>query len=106
MKVIVPAEIEVIANMKGCRAFFRFQAHRPVAQAQLEILRDVGPFGGRKDAGGCGIQRGFVFVAGFWVLRDPGRPRWAQSVGPERPWKLDTSQIRWSQEFGALWEAK
>ena len=30
------------------------------------------------------------------------RPRWAQSVGTECPWKLDTSQIRWL----LLWEGK
>ena len=44
------------------------------------------------------------FVARFFWFS--GRPRWAQSVGPERSWKLDASQVRWSQELGALWEAK
>ena len=50
-----------------------------------------------------GIPRGFVLLQVFGFS---GGPRWAQSVGPEHPWTLDTSQIRWLQKFGALWEAK
>ena len=58
---------------------------------------------GGKVARGCGIPRGIVLLQVFGFS---GGPRWAQSVGPEHPWTLDTSQIRWLQKFGALWEAK
>ena len=72
---------------------------------RAEICRDVWFFGGPKWVEKTPVEAVYrvdSFCCRFWV----GRPRWVQSVGPERPSKLYTVYLAdplWEAKMGAIW---